>query len=107
MFAMMDHCYPDSNRIVTDFLGRPAGAPAGLLKLARRFGYEAQLLSQRDGQPLVLDAFAPADFDVVTCVKRINAVIEKEILRDPPRWLLWALAGDRWEVETTGPTEVS
>ena len=97
MFAMMDFCYPDTAQIAAEFLGRPARTPIGLLKMAQRYDYEVQLVSVHDGQPSVPDAFAPADFDLAACVKRINVVIEKEILRDPPRWLSWAIAANRWE----------
>ena len=51
VFAMFDYCYPDSHSLVTEFLGRPARTPAGLLLLARRFGYTAHVVSAARGSP--------------------------------------------------------
>jgi hypothetical protein len=96
IFAMFDYCYPDSRSVVADFLGRPSRTPGGLLHLARRFGYEIRIVSARDGLPAVLDTFDPAGLSVEECAEQANAVLEAEILRDPPRWLLWAVAEERW-----------
>jgi len=96
IFAMFDYCYPDSHSVVTRFLGRPTRTPGGLLHFARRFGYTAHVVSVRDGLPVILDRFHPAEFPVEECARRINAAIESEILRDPTRWLLWPIAEDRW-----------
>jgi Bacterial lipid A biosynthesis acyltransferase len=96
IYAMFDYCYPDSHSVVSELLGRPSRTPTGLLRLARRFGYEIQVVSERDGLPAILDTFDPAQLSVEECALRINAAIESEILRDPARWLLWAIAEDRW-----------
>lgn len=101
IFAMFDHCYPDSRSVVSGFLGRPSRTPGGLLHLARRFGYEVHVASTRDGLPVVLDSFDPAGLSVEECAERANAALEAEILRDPPRWLLWALADERWVPEAS------
>jgi len=93
---MFDYCYPDSHAVSSQLLGRASRTPAGLLHLARRFGYEIQVVSARDGLPLILETFDPAELSVEEAARRINAAIESEILRDPARWLLWAIAEDRW-----------
>jgi hypothetical protein len=98
VFAMFDYCYPDSHSVMTEFLGRPSRTPGGLLHLARRFGYKAHVVSERDGLPVLLDTFEPAGLSVEESAQRINTAIETEILRDPARWLLWPLAGDRWSL---------
>jgi hypothetical protein len=97
IYAMFDYCYPDSYSVVTGFLGRPARTPGGLLELARRFGYRVHVVSVKEGLPVFLDVFDPAPLPVEECARRINSAIETEILRDPARWLLWAIAEDRWE----------
>ncbi|HTQ78355.1 MAG TPA: hypothetical protein VMM92_00050 [Thermoanaerobaculia bacterium] len=99
ILAMFDYCYPDSHSVVAPFLGRPARTPAGLLKLAGRFGYEVQVVSARDDRPAVLDAFDPATLSPEESASRANAAIEAEIRQDPPCWLLWAMADYRWQVE--------
>ncbi len=96
IFAMFDYCYPDSHAVASEFLGRTSRAPAGLLHLARRFGYEVQVVSARDGLPSILATFDPAELSIEGAARRVNAAIESEILRDPSRWLLWAIAEDRW-----------
>lgn len=96
IFAMFDYCYPDSHSVVTPFLGRPSRTPGGLLHLARRYGYTVHVVSARDGLPVILDRFEAAGLTVEESAGRINAVIGDEILRDPTRWLLWAIAEDRW-----------
>lgn len=96
IFAMFDYCYEDSHSVVTGFLDRPSRTPGGLLHLARRFGYEVHVVSAREGLPVILDSFDPAPLAVEECARRINAAIEKEILEDPARWLLWAIAEERW-----------
>ncbi len=96
VFAMFDYCYPDSHALETEFLGLPARTPAGLLLLARRFGYTVHVVSVREGLPAILDTFDPAALPVEECARRINATLEAEILRDPPRWLLWPMGEERW-----------
>lgn len=99
IFAMFDYCYADSHSVTTRFLGRPTRTPGGLLHLARRFGYQAHVVTVRDGLPVILDSFNPAGLTVEEGAQRINAAIESEILRDPTRWLLWPIAEDRWMSE--------
>jgi hypothetical protein len=99
-YAMMDYCYPESSHVVVPFLGLPARTPTGLIKLASRYGYTLHVVSADNaGITVVLDSIAPEQLDPEPAATRINQALGREILRDPPRWLNWAMADQRWTVD--------
>lgn len=94
--AMLDYCYDESSHITANFLSYPARTPIGLFTLAEKFNYQIELLSFRDAECVVIDSFWANQGTILDNVIRVNQVIEKEILTDPARWLLWPSVDRRW-----------
>lgn len=105
--AMLDYCYDETASVIADFCGYPARTPAGVFRLAHRFGYELAVVElNAEGEPTVIDSFAPDD-DVTAAATRVNGVLERSIFAAPPRWLLWASVDRRWlGVEYDEPVQV-
>ena len=89
VYAMMDFCYEGGAFIASSFLGQTVKVPAGVLKLSKRYGYEICVLSNREEGVGVIDSFPSQEYDLQGLADRINGTLEREILRDPARWLLW------------------
>jgi hypothetical protein len=89
VFAMMDHCYPETASVRSRLLDHPVRTPSGALKLAERFGYDVCFLSPRSSGIKVIDTFPARELGVEGSAQRINDVLGREILRDPARWLMW------------------
>jgi len=94
--AMLDYCYDETASVIADFCGYPARTPAGVFRLAHRFGYELTVVQlDANGEPAVVDSFFP-DADAVDAASRVNATLERSIFAAPARWLLWASIDRRW-----------
>ena len=99
VFAMMDYFYEGGVHVTTDFFGVATKTPAGVLKLAERFGYEVRFLSRRGDTIEVIDSFPVADVGYEEATARINRILEGEIRREPARWLLWPNLPHRWGID--------
>jgi lauroyl/myristoyl acyltransferase len=94
--AMLDYCYDDTSAVLAPFCGYPARTPAGVFRLAHRFGYALTVVEiDESGRPRAADSFAPGP-DAAAAAARTNAVLEQLIFSAPPRWLLWASIDRRW-----------
>ncbi len=89
VFAMMDYCYEETSWVPARLLGQMVKVPAGVLKLACRFDYRIAFVSLRGDSICEVDSFAAKDSGIDGSAQRINDTLEQEILRTPPRWLLW------------------
>jgi hypothetical protein len=96
IFAMMDYCYEDTHSETAEFLGYPARTPAGLIQLAKRYDYDIVFLTMRNDSIVPTQPFNVKSMSVSQIIKDLNAIIEREILRCPARWLLWPSVDRRW-----------
>jgi lauroyl/myristoyl acyltransferase len=94
--AMLDYCYDDTSSVLAPFCGYPAKTPAGVFRLAHRFGYEMTIVAMDEsGYPSAAGSFTPGP-DAEKAAERTNATLERLILAAPPRWLLWPSVDRRW-----------
>lgn len=94
--AMMDYCYENTSCSEIEFLSYKAKTPNGLIKLAKRYQYTIEIISLTDGLVQVLDSIPTPLYSMHDILSLINNLIEKAILSNPPRWLLWPSVDNRW-----------
>lgn len=98
VYAMVDHCYPETMAVEVPFLTYPARTPAGVFHLAARYGYSVTVVGPReegDGSGVAVVAEHPPDGAEAMC-RAVTATVEAEIMGAPPRWTMWPSVDSRW-----------
>lgn len=98
VYAMADHCYPETVSTIVPFLSYPARTPVGVFRLAERYGYAVEVLAPRDGgrRATLRRIGRTPDTGADDLCRDATAAIEAEILRSPDRWLMWPAVDKRW-----------
>jgi len=102
IICMFDYCYSASKYIYSDFLGYPSKTPYGIIKLARLYNYQLNLVVDVDididvDKTHVTQMNIPNSDSLQATIDFINKKIETKILEIPSRWLLWPSIDNRWQ----------
>lgn len=96
---MFDYCYAETRSLSSNFLGFPCKTPIGLLQLSIRYDYAVSFLTSEGVtlKEIQLDGFDSSSLDKVqSMADNLNELVQAEILKSPPRWLLWPSIDSRW-----------
>lgn len=97
--AMLDHVYADTQTVQAPLFGRPAKTPSGIFDLCIANKYTIVFIAPRKGRVQIVDSVAAPGHSAASLAARFNQWLEREVKRDPGRWLMWTSLPYRFEVQ--------
>lgn len=96
VFAMVDHCYSETRSCSSSFLSFTVNSPTGIYELAKRFCYSLCFVTWDDSKVNLLPDFNDLG-NIEYLTRRVDNLIQREIIKKPESWLLWGALPDRWQ----------
>lgn len=98
--TMLDTYLPTTDRLVAPFLGRPAASPAGIYRLASRYGattIPVFCLRRKGFTEIELGPLIPgAGLEPAEIAATVNLRVGEKILEEPGQWMMWHKLEERW-----------
>ncbi len=97
---MLDTYLPTTDRLVAPFLGRQAASPAGIYRLASRYGATTipVFCLRRNGYTEIeIGPLIPgAGHDPTEIATEVNRRVGEKIIEEPHQWMMWHTLQARW-----------